>query len=222
MRILLLEDQPSLSEAIAAHLQLKGYSVDTAASIRDARLALDAGVFDAALFDLSLPDGDGVDLIGKLRRSGSLLPILIMTARDRISDRIRGLEAGADDYLVKPFDLNEMIARLQAVARRYAGNPAPTVRLGQLEIDRSGHRVFVAGADAGLTAKEWAVFEKLSGKPGAILSKRQLEEALYSFDDQIESNTVEVYVSRLRKKLGKDTIETARGLGYRFISGSKP
>lgn len=217
MRILLLEDHPSLAEAIAAHLRLKGYSVDTAENLHAARLALSAGIFDAALFDLSLPDGDGIDLVNALRQGGNRLPILIMTARDQISDRIRGLEAGADDYLVKPFDLNEMVARLQAVLRRYAGNPAPTVQLGRLEVDRSGHRVFVGGGDAHLTAKEWAVFDKLSNKPGAILSKRQLEEALYSFDDLVESNTLEVYISRLRKKLGKQAIETVRGLGYRLV-----
>jgi two-component system OmpR family response regulator len=139
-----------------------------------------------------------------------------MTARDQISDRIKGLELGADDYLVKPFDLNEMLARLNAVLRRYAGNPNPTIKLGRFEIDRSGHRVLVDGKDVALTAKEWGVLEKLTVKPGAIVSKEQLEETLYSFDDEIGSNTLEVYISRVRKKLGKDALETIRGLGYRF------
>jgi two-component system OmpR family response regulator len=142
-----------------------------------------------------------------------------MTARDQISDRIKGLDAGADDYVVKPFDLNELLARLQAVLRRYAGNPNPMIRLGRFEIDRTGHRVLHDGKDAQLTAKEWALLEKLVVRPGVIVHKEQLDEALYSFDDEVGSNTLEVYVSRLRKKLGKEAIETKRGLGYRFIAG---
>jgi two-component system, OmpR family, response regulator len=216
MRILLLEDHQSISEAIAIHLKSRGFSVDTAACIREAQLALEVGYFDAALFDLSLPDGDGVDLITRLRRAGSKLPIIIMTARDRVTDRIRGLEAGADDYVVKPFDLNEIVARMHAVLRRSSGNPSPQLSLGHMEIDRARHRVLINGANANLTAKEWAVLDKFLANPNALLSKRQLEEALYGFNDDIESNTIEVYISRLRKKIGKGAIETARGLGYRF------
>jgi two-component system OmpR family response regulator len=220
MRILLLEDQPSLAEAICTHLKSHGFAVDAAAGIRAAEAALAAGRFDVALFDLSLPDGDGLLLLRKIRAQGSLMPILIMTARDQISERIKGLEIGADDYLVKPFDLNEMLARLNAVLRRYAGNPNPTLSLGRFEIERSGHRVMIDGKDAALTAKEWAVLEKLTVKPGAIVSKEQLEEALYSFDDEVGSNTLEVYISRIRKKLGREAIETVRGLGYRFAGES--
>jgi two-component system OmpR family response regulator len=219
MRILLLEDQPSLAEAIGTHLKSRGLAVDTVDNIRHAQAALQVGGFDAAFFDLSLPDGDGITLLKAIRRQGNHLPVIIMTARDQISDRIKGLDAGADDYVVKPFDLNELLARLQAVLRRYAGNPNPMIRLGRFEIDRTGHRVLHDGKDAQLTAKEWALLEKLVVRPGVIVHKEQLDEALYSFDDEVGSNTLEVYVSRLRKKLGKEAIETKRGLGYRFIAG---
>lgn len=219
MRILLLEDQPVLSEAIASHLTSKGFSVDVAGSIRQADAALSVGQFDAAFFDLSLPDGDGVALLTRLRQQDNKLPVIIMTARDRISDRIRGLEAGADDYVVKPFDLNEMVARLQAVLRRYSGNPNPVLRIGRFEIDQTGYRLLIDGKDIQLTAKEWAVLAKLVAKVGALVSKEQLEEALYNFNDEVGSNTLEVYVSRLRKKLGKETIETVRGMGYRWVAG---
>ncbi|MDD2741128.1 MAG: response regulator [Rhodocyclaceae bacterium] len=219
MRILLLEDQPVLSEAIASHLTSKGFSVDVAGSIRQADAALSVGQFDAAFFDLSLPDGDGVALLTRLRQQDNKLPVIIMTARDRISDRIRGLEAGADDYVVKPFDLNEMVARLQAVLRRYSGNPNPVLRIGRFEIDQTGYRLLIDGKEIQLTAKEWAVLAKLVAKVGALVSKEQLEEALYNFNDEVGSNTLEVYVSRLRKKLGKETIETVRGMGYRWVAG---
>lgn len=220
MRLLLLEDQPTLAEAIASHLKAKGFKVDAAASLRMAEAALRVGNFDAAIFDLSLPDGDGMSLLSSLRQQGSKLPVIIMTARDRISDRIKGLESGADDYVVKPIDLNELVARLHAVLRRYGGNPNPLVKLGKFEIDQNGHRILLDGKDVQLTGKEWSLVEKLVAKPNVIVSKEKLEEALYGFDDEIASNTLEVYVSRIRKKLGKETIETVRGLGYRFVAGN--
>lgn len=220
MRVLLLEDQPSLAEAIGAHLRSKGFSVDAVANIRSAELALKVGSFDLACFDLSLPDGDSLALLRTIRRGSVRLPVIIITARDQISERIKGLEAGADDYVVKPFDLNELVARLHAILRRYAGNPNPVFRLGGFEIDRVGHRVLRNGEDCHLTAKEWAIVEKLIVRPNAIVSKAQLEEALYGFDDEVISNTLEVYISRIRKKLSKDSIETVRGLGYRFVGES--
>lgn len=221
MRILLLEDQPSLAEAIASHLKSRGFSVDIVATLRQAETALRAGTFDVALFDLSLPDGDGLVLLRTLRQGGNRLPVIIMTARDRISDRIKGLEAGADDYVVKPFDLNELVARVQAVLRRSGGDPNPVVTLGAFAIDRCGHRIMRDGDEVQVTAKEWALVERLVTKPNAIVSKAQLEEALYSFDDEVASNTLEVYISRIRKKLGKETIQTVRGLGYRFVAGDE-
>lgn len=220
MRILLLEDQAMLADAIATHLRARSFCVDTVANLRQAETALKVADFDAALFDLSLPDGDGMVLLAAIRKAGSRLPVIIMTARDQISDRIRGLETGADDYIVKPFDLDELVARLHAVLRRYGGDPNPLLKIGQFEIDRTGHRVLLDGEDARLTAKEWALFEKLVARPNALVGKEQLEEALYNFDDEVVSNTLEVYISRIRKKLGKETIETVRGLGYRFVGSN--
>jgi len=194
--------------------------VDSFATLRQADAALRVGSFDIALFDLSLPDGDGLTLLNSLRQKGARLPVIIMTARDQISARIRGLEAGADDYVVKPFDLNELVARLHAVLRRYGGDPNPVVKLGMFSIDRSGHRIILDGEDVQLTAKEWALVERLAATPNAIVSKGRLEEALYSFDDEVASNTLEVYISRIRKKLGREAIQTVRGLGYRFVAGA--
>lgn len=220
MRLLVLEDQPTLADAIASHLRANGFVVDAVFDIRSAEAALAVGDFRAALIDLGLPDGDGLDLLGRMRRQGSLLPVIIMTARDQIRDRIKGLEMGADDYLVKPFDLDEMVARIQAVVRRYEGSSQPLQALGRLQIDRTRRRVLADGEEVQLTAKEWALLEKLATQPGAICSKEQLEQAIYSFDDDTGSNTLEVFVSRIRKKLGKDCIETVRGLGYRLHVGN--
>jgi two-component system OmpR family response regulator len=219
MRLLLVEDQAALSEAIATHLKSNGFVVDTAFDLRTAQRALDAEEFGAVLLDLSLPDGDGLTLLSRLRQRGKHLPVIIMTARDQIRDRVKGLEAGADDYLVKPFNLDEMIARLHAVTRRYTSDPNPILALGRYAIDRAGHRLLLDGAEIRLTSKEWALVEKLVSNPSAIFSRDQLMQSLYSFDDDVGSNTVEVYVNRIRAKLGKDSIETVRGLGYRFKGG---
>ena len=219
MRILLLEDNADLADAITSRLKSKDFVVDITSNIQAAESALAVGSFDLALFDLSLPDGNSLALLQKLRRQGKTIPVIIITARDQISDRITGLEAGADDYLVKPFDLDEMIARIHTIMRRYEGNPNPVIKFGNIQIDQSGHRVFVSNVEVELTAKEWAVVQKLSSQPGHIFSKEQMEATLYNFDSEVGSNTLEVYVSRIRKKLGKDHIETVRGLGYRFKNG---
>ncbi|MNC61262.1 Transcriptional regulatory protein QseB [compost metagenome] len=144
--------------------------------------------------------------------------MIILTAQDQISDRIAGLNAGADDYLVKPFDLFELSARVAAVGRRYSGNPNPQIKLGDLQVDMSARTVQRGSATVDLTAREWALFEAFVQRPSALLSKSQLEERLYAFGAEIESNTIEVYISRLRKKLGRDLIETVRGMGYRLMS----
>ena len=219
MRILLLEDNADLADAITSRLKSKDFVVDITSNIQAAESALAVGSFDLALFDLSLPDGNSLALLQKLRRQGKTIPVIIITARDQISDRITGLEAGADDYLVKPFDLDEMIAQIHTIMRRYEGNPNPVIKFGNIQIDQSGHRVFVSNVEVELTAKEWAVVQKLSSQPGHIFSKEQMEATLYNFDSEVGSNTLEVYVSRIRKKLGKDHIETVRGLGYRFKKG---
>jgi two-component system OmpR family response regulator len=146
-------------------------------------------------------------------------PVIILTAMDQVSDRIEGLTAGADDYMVKPFDLAELSARIGSVARRYAGNPNPIISLGPLEVDLAARSVTREGRPVALTAREWVLFEAFLQRPGRLLSKAQLEEQLYSFGTEIESNTIEVHVSRLRKKLGAATIVTERGLGYRLGKG---
>lgn len=216
MRTLLLEDEAILAEAIATRLRADGITVDTVATVAAADAALASTSFDVAIFDLSLPDGNAMSLLKKLRARGSALPVLIATARDQISDRIAGLDAGADDYVVKPFDLDELLARLHAVVRRYEGNPSPIIRIGKYEINRFAHWLRIDGELVDLTAKEWAVIEKLAARPDSLVTRDALETTLYSFDDEIGSNTVEVYVSRIRKKIGKEAIETVRGLGYRF------
>jgi two-component system OmpR family response regulator len=167
------------------------------------------------LLDLNLPDGHGLELLRALRKSGVATPVIILTAQDQIASRIDGLNAGADDYLVKPFNLSELSARLGAVARRYGGNPSPKLLLGELEIDTAVRSVMRDHHTVDLTAREWAVFERLIRSPGILVSKAQIEDALFEFGAEVESNAVEVYVSRLRKKLGRESVETVRGLGYR-------
>jgi len=166
------------------------------------------------LLDLRLPDGEGLSLLRALRKANNAVPVIILTAHDQVSDRIEGLNAGADDYLVKPFNLGELTARMLAVSRRYEGRSTPIVRLPGIEIDQAAKSITVNDRSLTLSAREWAVLEKLVERPGALISKAQLQETLYEFGAEIESNTVEVYISRLRKKIGSDRVETVRGLGY--------
>ncbi len=216
MRILLIEDEPVLGEAVATHLKRSGHAVDWVQRLDDAEAALRGVDYGLILLDLHLPDGRGLDLLRALRKSDDKRPVIILTARDQIRDRIEGLNAGADDYLVKPFDLGELSARILAVQRRSVAQASPTLRAGRLVIDQAARKVWAGGSEVELTAREWALLECLAQRAGAMLSKAQLEEALYAFGAEIESNAVEVYVSRLRKKLGADTIRTVRGLGYRL------
>ena len=216
MRILLIEDDRVIATALREQAEGEGHSVDWAARLDEALVALATASFDLILLDLMLPDGRGLPFLRALRAKGSATPVIIMTALDQVSDRIEGLNAGADDYLVKPFDLSELSARIGAVARRYSGNPNPLISRGDVSIDLAARRVTKAGHTIPLTAREWVLFEAFLHKPGQLLSKPQLEERLYSFDAEVESNTIEVHISRLRKKLGADVIVTERGLGYRL------
>ncbi|MBD8066577.1 response regulator transcription factor [Devosia sp. PTR5] len=218
MRILLIEDDHVLGEAIRDHLRASGHATDWVRRLDDAEAALFGVRYELMLLDLNLPDGRGLDLLRRLRGRGEALPVIITTAQDQIAVRIEGLNAGADDYLVKPFDLSEMTARINAVARRSVGQSAPLLRLGPVEIDLA-HRIVKAGGETvTLSAREWAVMERLVARPGAIVTKAEIEESLYAFGAEIESNAVEVYVSRLRKKLGRDLILTVRGLGYQAVA----
>ncbi|WP_404422041.1 response regulator transcription factor [Thalassospira australica] len=216
MRLLLIEDEEALGAALRDHLIAAGHAIDWVQTVGDASTAIIGTPYDILLLDLNLPDGHGIDMLRSLRRRGDATPCIILTAQDQITDRIAGLNTGADDYLVKPFDLDEMTARLAAVARRYSGNPNPLIQIGEVEIDLAARSVFRAGQTVDLTAREWALLDQFVRRPGATLSKRQLEDALYEFGAEIESNTVEVYVSRLRKKIGGTLIRTLRGVGYRL------
>ena len=216
MRILLIEDDPGLGNAVRDQIAAEGHMPDLAPTLAYASDFLATMPYDLILLDLGLPDGRGIDFLKALRAKGSATPVMILTAHDRITERIEGLNAGADDYMVKPFDLAELSARIAAVARRYAGNPNPLITLGTLEIDLAAHAIFGPDGQIDLSQREWIIFEALLQRPGQIVSKSQIEDQIYAFDSEVESNTIEVYVSRLRKKLGKDVVQTLRGLGYRL------
>jgi two-component system, OmpR family, response regulator len=219
MRVLLVEDDTILGAAVRDQIRADGHSVDWVTRLDAAGDHLASASYDLILLDLMLPDGRGIPFLRSLRARGDVTPVIILTALDQISDRIEGLNAGADDYMVKPFDLSELSARLKAVARRYSGNPNPLIEIGDLAIDLAARRITRAGKPVALTAREWVLFEAFVQRPGQLMSKAQLEERLYAFDDEVESNTTEVHISRLRKKLGHEVIETVRGIGYRLGAG---
>ena len=206
-----------LGAAIRDYVLSSGHAVDWMQRLDEARLALASVPYELVLLDLSLPDGRGLDLLREIRASGNKVPVIITTAQDQVAVRIEGLNAGADDYLVKPFDLAEMSARIAAVARRYGGNPIPTVTSAGLSIDLAHRTVKADGKPVSLTAREWAVLERLLSRRGAIVTKPEIEDSLYAFGAEIESNAVEVYISRLRKKLGHGAVRTVRGLGYQVL-----
>lgn len=216
MRILLIEDDHVLGEAIRDHVRADGHGVDWMQRLDDARAALDTVEYGLILLDLSLPDGRGLDLLKQLRRSDNPVPVIITTAQDQVAIRIEGLNAGADDYLVKPFDLDELSARVSAVARRYAGIAAPLLQVGDASINLATRTISLGAKPIAVTAREWAVLERLLSRRGGIVTKAEIEDSLYPFGTEIEGNAVEVYVSRLRKKLGQSVITTVRGMGYRI------
>lgn len=216
MRLLVIEDEPALGSAVLAKLRSHGHAADWYCALEDARSALAATEYDFLVLDLGLPDGNGLDLVRSLRSEGAKLGILVATARDQISDRIAGLSEGADDYIVKPYDLDELMARIDAISRRNPAYGGAVVTLGDVEIDLTRRRLSRAGAEIDLTAREWAVIELLARRPGAICSRSRIEDALYDHQEDIESNTIEVFISRVRKKIGRDIILTARGRGYRL------
>ncbi len=219
MRVLLVEDDELLGDAVKTHVHRQGHAVDWALTRIEAEESLAVTGYDLVLLDLRLPDGSGLDILKTLRGRRDETPVIIMTAHDQVSDRIAGLNAGADDYLVKPVDLGELQARIHAVSRRYGTHKLPAIVINGMSIYPSERRIADAGGeDVALSSREWAVLDRLIARKKAIVSKAQIEEALYEFGAEVESNTVEVYVSRLRRKLGKEAIETVRGVGYRISS----
>jgi two-component system OmpR family response regulator len=216
MRILLIEDDTVLGPAVRDQIAADGQSVDWVTRLDAAGEAVRGASYDLILLDMMLPDGRGIEFLKTLRKQGDVTPVIILTALDQVSDRIEGLNAGADDYLVKPFDLAELSARIGSVGRRYSGNPNPIIRHGALDIDLAARSIYRDGKSVQLTAREWALFEAFLSRPNQLLSKAQLEEKLYAFDTEVDSNTIEVHVSRLRKKLGAKLIETERGMGSRL------
>jgi DNA-binding response OmpR family regulator len=214
MRVLLVEDDGMIAQGLQTALRQAGFAVDWMRDGGSAAAALQTTTFDVVLLDLGLPRRDGIDVLRDLRRSGNSTPVIILTARDEIQHRIAGLDAGADDYIVKPFDLDEVMARMRSVLRRVAGRGDPSIRHGNLRLDPASRIVERDGVPVGLSAHEYAVLEALLQRPGAVLSRAQLEDRLYGWDEQIGSNAVEVYIHGLRRKLGSDAIRTLRGVGY--------
>jgi two-component system response regulator QseB len=214
MRLLLVEDDSMIGEAARQGLRQEGHTVDWVRDGREADAAATTAPYDVVLLDLGLPRRDGLSLLKSWRTRGVTVPVLIITARDAVSDRVAGLDAGADDYLVKPFDLDELSARVRAVARRQSGRAESVVRIGELEIDSANRHVRWKGAEVSLSPREYALLEALANRPGAYLTRAQLEERLYGWDEEIASNAVEVHIHALRRKLDADLIRNVRGMGY--------
>lgn len=221
MRVLLVEDEDSLREQLAQHLQSHGFAVDAAADGEEGLYYGREFQYDAAVVDLGLPKIDGLELIKQLRAERRTFPVLVLTARGHWQDKVHGLEAGADDYVAKPFQMEELLARLNALIRRTAGYASPVLSQGELQLDTAKKEVRVAGNPVELTAYEYKVLEYLMLNPDRVVSKTELTDHLYDQDFDRDSNVIEVFVGRLRKKINPvDTIRTVRGQGYRFVAES--
>ncbi|WP_022721851.1 winged helix-turn-helix domain-containing protein [Rhodopseudomonas sp. B29] len=216
MRILVIEDDAMIADGIRAGLALGGASVDCVATCEDARAALAAGSFSAIVLDIMLPDGSGIDLLRSIRGGGDATPVLLLTALDEVGDRIAGLDSGADDYLGKPFDLDELGARLRAIVRRRDGRAATCLEHGSIKLFPAERSAMLGEAAIPLSRREFAVLHALMERPGVVRSRGELEERLYGWNDEIDSNAVEVHIHNLRNKLGRTAIETVRGIGYRM------
>jgi two-component system, OmpR family, response regulator QseB len=214
MRLLLVEDDAMIGESVLLGLKQDGYTVDWVQDGKAAELALTSEPYELLLLDLGLPKKSGLDVLRGLRASHNNIPVLVLTARDAIADRIVGLDTGADDYLVKPFDLDELSARIRALLRRRSGRSETVMRFAELALDPANHQAFIGDHEISLSAKEFALLEALIDRAGAVLSRAQLEQRLYGWDEEVESNAVEVHIHNLRKKLGRDWIRNVRGIGY--------
>lgn len=216
MRVLVVEDDPVLANGLEMGLGLAGSTVDRVANCADASAVLEVARFDAVVLDLMLPDGSGLDLLRDIRARGDRTPVVVLTALDEVPERVKGLDSGADDYLGKPFDLDELAARVRAAARRAEGRAAPGLRVGGIRLDPARLTATVDGRPVNLSRREFAVLSALMEWPGTVWSKTEIEDRLYGWQEEIDSNAVEVHIHNLRVKLGRDTIETVRGLGYRM------
>jgi two-component system response regulator QseB len=214
MRLLLAEDDSMIGESLRKGLRKDGFSVDWVRDGLATELAATSEPYDLLLLDLGLPKKSGLDVLRSLRRGGNRTPILILTARDAVPDRVAGLDAGADDYLVKPFEFEELQARIRALMRRQAGRTETVIRLGELTLNPASHEVHLRGELVNLSAREFSLLAAFLDRPGSVMSLAQLEEKLYGWGDEVGSNTVEVYIHSLRKKLGADLIKNVRGVGY--------
>lgn len=216
MRVLIVEDDPILADGLSVGLRLHGVCTEVVGSCSDGEHAAASGTFDAIVLDIMLPDGSGLDLLDSLRAGGERRPILLLTALDEARDRVTGLDRGADDYLGKPFDLDELAARLRALVRRGEGRATATIAAAGLVLDPGCHGVSREGAPIDVTRREFAILRALAERPGIIRSRAELEERLYGWQEDVESNAIEVHVHNLRQKLGRALIETVRGVGYRL------
>ncbi len=217
MRLLVVEDDPDLSAQLAEALRDAGYAVDLTRDGEEAEFLGETEPYDAVVLDLGLPGVDGMTILERWRDSGRSMPVLILTARDRWSDKVAGIDAGADDYLAKPFRVEELLARLRALIRRSGGFASPVIEIGPISIDTRSSRVTVDGAAVKLTGQEYRLLAYMAHNLGKVVSRTELTEHLYDQDFDLDSNTIEVFVGRLRRKLGADVIETVRGLGYRML-----
>ncbi len=215
MRLLLVEDDPMIGEGLREQLRRLGYTIDWVRDGEAALLAARAESFDLILLDLGLPRRDGLAVLRELRALRNDTPVLVITARDAVTDRVAGLDSGADDYLVKPFDPAEVAARVRALLRRRAGRADNVIEAGELRMNLDTHQVVLAGRDVALSAREFAVLHALLERPGAILSRMQLEQRLYGWGEEIESNALDVHLHGLRRKLGAGLIQNVRGVGWR-------
>ena len=216
MRLLLVEDDEMIAETVLESLGREGYAIDWAQDGRAAELSLGNGVYDLVLLDLGLPRKDGIDLLNSYRRQGGQAPVIILTARDSVNERIRGLDAGADDYLIKPFDLDELAARARALLRRRTGQKQPVYSHGELALDPAAHEVTKSGVPIALVPREFALLQALIEEPARVFTRPELEDKLYGWGEEVGSNTIEVHVHSLRRKIGAEQIVTVRGVGYRL------
>jgi two-component system, OmpR family, response regulator len=218
MRLLLVEDEPSLRQQLLGALETAGYAVDSADNGQDAWFLGDTNPYDVVVLDLGLPVMDGLTVLKRWRRSGRQMPVIVLTARDSWSDKVAGIDAGADDYLAKPFHMEELLARLRALIRRQQGHASAVLSCGPIELDTRTGRVTRDGETVTLTGHEYRVLAYLMHRPGTVVTRTELTEHIYAQDFDRDSNTIEVFIGRLRKKLSPDLIETVRGLGYRLVT----